>query len=151
MLPLKYEAVKPLLLRDMRLTALNSKARFGSNEIDDEHLLNKLDSYIDEFNTGDSNQMGKQVRALPPVDMDRERLYKVPHPDTLWYGRDSRRNYRSIEERFRKGFVNIGSIRRIIDPPTRIHVASSRGAERMLVDLFNDLDGEFLNYKSLVV
>lgn len=150
-MPLQYETIRPLLLRNMRMNVLTSNSDFGSLELGDDHLLVKLDNYLKTFNDGDADRRSEQLRSLPMPDLDRETLYETAHPDILRYGYDSMRNYKSMEEKFRKGMVDLAYIRRVADPPTRIHMACCRGAEKILINYFNNIDGEMLNYKSLLI
>ena len=132
----------------MRVVALSSNYKYGSTEIDDEHILDKLNSYLETYADEKTTELAERQRNIPYPVLDSENPVNTS-TDVAFYGLDSHRNYHSMQERFHKGQVSLESLMRLSDPPTRIHMSAARGVEKTLIRHFNHLDAEMLNYKSI--
>lgn len=150
MLPLRYHVLAPYIRRDKRLIALHSGENWGETEIDDEHLLRKLDNILQSFNDGDYQTVAESIRAVPFPQLDMPRL--VPHvPFDLRTGLDRNGQSQSILERFHAGRAPFSSLASLGDVATRLHRPVARGIERELIDMFNRLDEEALNRKNIKI
>ena len=147
MIPYEYRVLGRYLTTHKRLVSLASMYPYGTTEIDDEHLLEKLDRYLGAFREHHIvNNFERFKSTIPfPVLEDAEFNERMPPDDVLL--KDVHRQHYSIEERFRKNQIPLDSIKMLVDPSTRIHMSFARGSERELIKYFNKLDTESINRK----
>ena len=148
MLPLKYSSLKPIIEPHIRLIALSSKSTYGSTDVHEEHLVEKLNSFIDSLSQPEAFDMYDKARNIPYPDLDRERSDNGPIFSDITL-KDTGRQNKGMEERFRKNLLNIQDLRSLTDVSTRYHTSMARGLERTLINAFNSLDAEAINRSTL--
>lgn len=146
MLPSYLSTVSPYLHDKSRIMLLNSNGIFG-HQTDNNHLISRLNGYVDAINDDESYQIYQMHHSHPFPDLDRERVYR-PLISDLTLGDVSRQNT-SISERYHKNLPRMSSLVYIYDPVYRHHRAISRGHERALVNLITSMDEETLNRQTI--
>lgn len=149
MLDYRYNTLNPYIKDKTRLTALSSGYPYGSLEIDDEHLIKKMDSFVKSLDNPNIYEQYQNLRNRPFPNMNRQKTkndYQVKSDILI---NDIFRQNKMIEEMYRKGLCTLGDIRKINDEITRRSISSSRGYEKYLVEFLNNLDAEALNRKSI--
>jgi len=149
MLENKYLVVSPYLTDINRLNALSSGYNYGSTDFSDDHHLQKLDLFIKNLENPDSYNHLSRMRNIEYPDLKRRdvRGFKSPMSDLSL--KETYRHNMAIEEKYRNGLTSVSDIRKICDPLTKYWRSSSRGYELKLMDLFNNLDSEGLNRRSI--
>ena len=149
MLPLKYHVASPLIRQDLRSILLTS-SNFGSTEVDDEHLLKRLNDSIEGFQNGNHLEISANARNIVYPQLDAPRVSgHVPY-DIRTY-RDSDCQGRGIRERFYPTRATLADLRALGDVGTRLHRPACRGVERTLIDMINRLDEEAVHRKVITV
>lgn len=148
MLEYKYLVVAPYLYEISRLNALNSGYHYGDTNISDEHHLDKLDKFVGNLEKPGAYDYLAKVRNREYPDLSRGKQLGQPTNSDLLL-KENFRHHRAIEERFRSKLPSASDIRNISDPITKVWKSSSRGYERWLVDMFNNLDSEAFNRMSI--
>lgn len=149
MLDLKYETISPYLRDRSRLIALSSGSNFGEFELSPEHLVERLNSVIGNFNNERAFTHYDVLKRREYPELSRERVIGNHNVSSDILLKDTFRQHRGIEERYRKFLPNLRDIRAIGDPSTKYHIASSRGFERHLIDHINRLDAEKIDRSSI--
>lgn len=148
MLPLKYHTISPLLYEKTRLSALSSNIPYGSTDLHNEHIIQRMNGIVEVLGGYDVHNNYEMIRTREPPDLYRERSHnRKSYSDILL--KDTFRQYNGMEERYRRGLPRIEDLRNISDPATKYHRTISRGYERYLVDYINRLDGEGLDRRSI--
>lgn len=148
MLEYKYRVVAPFLVEISRLNALTSGYKFGDVQLSDEHHLEKLEKFVNNLENPISYDYLYKIRNREYPDLKRDKSVGFPtNSDVLL--KDTFRHHRAIEEKYRTKLPSVSDIRNISDPYTKILNSSSRGYERWLIGLFNNLDGESFNRQSI--
>jgi hypothetical protein len=148
MLDYKYSVVSPFLYDISRLNALSSGYKFGDTRLNDEHHLEKLNSFISNLENPVSYDYLAKIRNREYPDLKREKSMGHPTNSDLLL-KEGFRQHRAIEEKYRTKLPTVVDIRNISDPLTKMWKSGSRGYERFLVDLFNNLDAESFNRRSI--
>lgn len=149
MIPAEYRSLGDTLLDHCRVISLSSKYEYGK-DIDEEHLLDKLDKYLETFKYGTIVHKMDRYRSEMEFPYLGEVEYRkdIMPVDTLLH--DRHRQYHAICERFEKGVIPDHDFRQMSDPSTKIHMSFARGNERKLIKHFNMLDSEARLRKSLI-
>lgn len=144
MIPYEYRVLGNQLLNNSRAIALSSLYEYGK-PINDEHLLDKLDSYLETFKNNNIGHKLDTYKASMEYPYLGETEYRRPIPpsDTILY--DCHRQHHSILERLEKNRLPDEYFRLLEDPATRVHLSFARGAERRLINYFNKLDSEAIH------
>lgn len=126
---------------------MTSGSQFGSTDLHDDHLMERLNSYVGNLSNEEPFASYDRLTNVQFPTFDGERFDTNPSDILL---RDVFRQNGSLEEKFRKGQFNLQSIRMLADPATRFHLATARGFERDLVKHINGLDTEMMNRQTIV-
>jgi len=148
MLPYHLQTIAPIIKANSRLLFLTSGASFGSTDVHDEHLIERMNQFVGNIENQEPKDIYDRIRNVGYPDLNRERVVGEAAPSDIMISDISRQN-KSIEERFRKGLTGIGDLRRLTDVATRYHIAMSRGFERHLVNLINNMDSEAFNRQTV--
>lgn len=148
MLPLNYHVLKPMISVRSRMFALKSGAEYGNLDVNEEHLVDRLDKMIGHLSNERTEQVFQSLFTRPYPNFD-DNIVDNGTTNSDIMMRETARQHMAIEERLRKNRSTIPNIRKLNDPATRFHIAGSRGIERELVNLFNNLDGEMYNRRNL--
>ena len=142
MLALKYETISPYLRDKSRLFFL-SGTEFGQ-PLNDEWMMGHLNNFVNNLSNPEVYQRHQWITTRDYPDLTRDRVVGGGAPSDILL-KDTFRQNHGIEERYRKGLTPADDIRRIMEPTTKWHWASSRGYERHLIGNINRLDSEHLN------
>lgn len=148
MLPLKVHTVSPYIRDRTRLLVLTSGSKFGATQLHDEHIIERLDRIMANMDNDSVHQTHRALHNRIYPDLSRERVNdgKIVSDILL---KDTFRQHRGIEERYRKFLPNLSDIRNIYEPSTKFHRSLSRGYERELVDFVNRSDAEMIDRNTL--
>jgi hypothetical protein len=146
---MKYHTISPYLIDKTRLTALSSATPYGSTTIHDEHIIERMNAFIDNLQRPDVYRRYDLLRTHEPHNLTRAKTVVSRNTMSDILLRDTFRQNFALDERYRKGLLRLEDIRRISDPATRFHISCSRGYERHLVNSINSLDGEGINRLSI--
>lgn len=146
MLSQKYETISPFIRDKTRLFAL-SGTKFNE-PLNDEWMMIHLNNFVSNLDNPEVYNIHQFMTTREYPDLKRQRVtaHKTPSDILL---KDTGRQNRSIEERYRRGLVSSSDIRSIMEPSTKYHIACSRGYERHLVHSLNNLENEHLNRRSI--
>ena len=147
MLPLKSQTISPYLRDRTRLALLSSGSSFGMSSLHDEHLMERLNSLMNNLDNPDMHRQHELLKIVDYPELTRARTSDTIASDMLL--KDTFRQHSAINERYRKLLVGLEDIRNIYEPSTKYHRAISRGYERHLVDFIGKLDAEMLNRSTL--
>lgn len=149
MIPYQYEVLKPYLIDFTRMSLMSRQNHgFGNANFGGNYVLDHLNFYSGRvLHPSIANTLG-YIKSRPYPDMKREKLDEnIVASDILL--KDTFRQHKEIESRFRKGLPSISCVRLISDPSIKFHFSISRGLERHLVDSINRLDAEMFNRTNL--
>lgn len=149
MLDYRYNTISPYIKDKTRLFALSSGYPYGTLNLEDEHLAQKMDMFVDSLNNPKFYDVYDRLRSRDYPDLNRNRTVGNNNIKSDILLGDVGRQNQMIEEIYRRGLCSIGDIRKFSDEITRRSIASSRGYERNLVIDLNNLDGEAINRKSI--
>ncbi len=148
MLPLKIQTISPYIRDRTRILALTSGAKFGNVPIHDEYIIERLDKVVANMDNDMVHATHQTMRIRPYPDLSRQRVEgNAVVSDILL--RDTFRQHRGIEERYRKFLPNLHDIRLMYEPTTKLHRSLSRGYERELVNFIGRVDGEMIDRNTL--
>jgi hypothetical protein len=148
MIPLKYHTLKPIIEPHIRLIASHSGSNFGLQD-NEEHLLQRLNNILESLEHPEPYEHYMRLTNVPFPDLSRERVdMGIPQFSDITL-KDTARQNRSMEERFRKNLMTIQDVRKLTDTATRLHYPASRGLERRMLDIITDLDSEALNRSTI--
>jgi len=148
MIPFKIHTISPYLRDKTRLFALTSGADFGYNVIHDEHLIERLNSFVGNLDNSKVYNQHSRIRNIAQPDFKRGRERTANTISDLILP-DNFKQHSEMMERYRGGLPTMTDIRQISDGATRHHIACSRGYERHLVNFITRLDTEMLDRKSI--
>lgn len=147
MLNLKFQTISPYLMDKTRLTALSSGSNYGNTTIHDEHLLEKMNNFIENLNNEKIDLMLSKMRQRDFPDLSRARVSDNFNLSSDMLLKDTFRQHHGIEEAFRKFLPNMNDIRKISEPSTKYHLSMARGYERHILEMMGRLDAEALDRK----
>ena len=146
MLDINYLRVFNYIKPTIRLNALSSGYNYGSLDISDDHILEKMDSF--SKNITESQPFDTYYDLINrPFPTTANRVRSKPVVSDIMLGDNFRQN-RTIEEQFRRS-VTLGDIRKLSDGTTRYWLSNTRGNERWLINYLNELEAEGINRKSI--
>ena len=149
MLQYKYAVISPYIREVSRINALMSGYDYGSTSLEDDHHLNKLNLFLEFVEKPNSYDYLAKVRNREFPNLSRRNVLEGEKTYSDIMLKDNFRQNLSIEEKFRNHLPSSTDIRNISDPMTKLWKSGSRGYELYLVNLFNNLDRESFNRKSI--
>lgn len=144
MLELKYHTISPYVKDQTRITALSSGSHFGVQE-GQEHYMERLERFLNVLGEPKITDTYRFMRHREYPDIDREKVQGNFGLMSDILLSDTFRQHKGIEEKYRRGQMNLFDMNRIGDPATRLHLSMSRGYERHLIEHFGRLDSEYLD------
>jgi hypothetical protein len=149
MLPYKISTISPHINNMSRLYLLSSGAEFGSTELHDEHIMDRLDHFVRNLDNNQVPNIYDKMKTREYPDLDRGKVLGNSQVVTDILLKDNFRQHSGIEEKYRKKLSPLHSLRNIFDPATKYHRSISRGFERQLIEMINRLDTEKLDRQTL--
>lgn len=150
MLPLKVHTVSPYVKDRTRLLVLTSGAKYGNVPYHDEIFLDRLDKIVSNMNNDNVHLTHNRLHIRDFPDLTRERISSNNISSDILL-KDTFRQHKGIEERYRKSLPNVRDIKMIYEPATKFHYSISRGYERDIVDFFGKIDSELIDRNSLKI
>lgn len=148
MLPLKIHTVSPYVRDRTRLLVLTSGAKFGNIPYHDEHIIDRLDKVVANMDNDTVHLTHSRLHNRVYPDLSRERSDNSMIVSDILL-KDTFRQHRGMEERYRKFLPNLRDIKMIYEPATKFHHSISRGYERDIVDFIGRADSEMIDRNTL--
>lgn len=147
MLPMKYHTINRYLTPYVRIGLLSSSSEFGTGQ--DDVITSHIGNFVKNMESETPYQIHDTTRIKYMPDINRHSTENNNIKSDLLIG-DTSRHYMGMEERYRRGMLDLHGYRSIYDGETRYYNSCCRGIERHLLKKINDIEGEALNYKTIV-
>jgi hypothetical protein len=144
-LPIKYFCCGNKIGDNLRLISLTSNFPYGRESINDEHLLEKFETFVTNLSNPRPFEITNKFRnVLMPSD---NRVVRFANVNSDLMLKDTFRQHHAIRSKFYFDLVSMSDLRLLNDGATRYHISISRGLERKMVNHFNQLDCEYFDRK----